>query len=150
MSYPLRIHSRVKQCLKQPKRQSHQHQVDKDVQNRKKAEILLILLAFHSSSNQYCSRKAPLQLGITLETLVSFKATNWQMPKIRALRFRHHKIDQRNPGDKWMDKLALWPLLDFKPQNLKFHNLSSPQLTLPQSKATGLGLKFRKPWNRLQ
>ena len=42
-----------------------------------------------------------------------------------------------------MDKLALRPLLDFAPRNLEFHNFSSLKLTAPQSKALGLGLKFR-------
>ena len=42
-----------------------------------------------------------------------------------------------------MDKLALRPLLDFAPRNLEFHRFSSLKLTAPQSKALGLGLKFR-------
>lgn len=42
-----------------------------------------------------------------------------------------------------MWKLARQPLLDFEPRNLEFHNFSSTELTVEQSRALGLGLKFR-------
>ena len=79
-----------------------------------------------------------------LKTQFPSKQLAVKRQKQKAPRFRPRKIDQRNPlANGWTNWLYDPYWISNSPRNLEFHNFSSLELTAPQSKTLGFGLKFR-------